>query len=206
MTSNPIAAVKLGGKAAILATLMATASFAQTATTEAPAAMTTMDAVEFPVLTSVETDQEVIDSLSAQGYENVVVTRADGTLIVTGERGGLPTEMIFSDTDGTLVLVDGVEPVTTAPAAPAPVAPAAGATVDPATSTDGDEPTSEAPDSTNFSGQNQVPLDTPTASVEGDETDPVFETIPSDAVLPTPTEGETGIDADGGAETDGNEG
>ncbi|MFN3277965.1 MAG: hypothetical protein ACK41Y_06155 [Paracoccus hibiscisoli] len=208
MTSNPIAAVKLGGKAAILATLMATASFAQTTATEAPAEVTTMDAVEFPALTSVETDQEVIDSLSAQGYENVVVTRADGTLIVTGERGGLPTEMIFSDTDGTLVLVDGVEPVTTAPApaATAPVAPAAGATVDPATSTDGDEPTSEAPDSANFSGQDQVPLDTPTASVEGDESDPVFETIPSDAVLPTPAEGETGIDADGGAETDGNEG
>lgn len=203
MTSNPIAAVKLGGKAAILATLMATASFAQTAATETPAEMTTMEAVEFPVLTSVETDQAVIDSLSEQGYENVVVTRAEGTLVVTGERGGLPTEMVFTDTDGTLVLIDGVEPVA-APAATGTVA--ADSTVNPAPSTDGDEPVSETPDSANFSGQDQVPLDTPTASVEGDETDPVFETIPADAALPAPEGGESGIEADGGAETDGDEG
>ena len=202
MTSNPIAAVKLGGKAAILATLMATASFAQTAATETPAEMTTMEAVEFPVLTSVETDQAVIDSLSEQGYENVVVTRADGTLVVTGERGGLPTEMVFTDTDGTLVLIDGVEPVAATGTADA----AADSTVNPAPSTDGDEPMTETPESTNFSGQDQVPLDTPTASVEGDETDPVFETIPADAALPAPEGGESGIEADGGAETDGDEG
>lgn len=51
-------------------------------------------------------------SLSAQGYENVVVLRGPETLIVSGERGGLPTELIFSATDGALLMVDGIEPVT----------------------------------------------------------------------------------------------
>lgn len=108
--TNPIASLKLGGVAAVLTALMATASLAQTAVpTEG---MTTMEEVQFPTLDSFATDQEVIDSLSAQGYENVVVLRGSETLIVSGERGGLPTELIFSATDGTLLMVDGIEPVT----------------------------------------------------------------------------------------------
>lgn len=198
--TNPIAALKLGGKAAVLATLMATASFAQTA---APAdGITTMEEVQFPTLDGYATDQEVIDSLSAQGYENVAVVRGDDTLVVSGERGGLPTELIFSATDGTLVLADGIEPVTddtTAAPADAPVA------TDASPSTDGGEPASETPAASNFSGQDQMPLDTPTASIEGDETDPVAETIPADAAAPTPEDGDAGQAADGGAETDDND-
>ena len=108
--TNPIASLKLGGAAAVLTALMATAALAQTAVpTEG---MTTMEEVQFPTLDGFATDQEVIDSLSAQGYENVVVLRGPETLTVSGERGGLPTELIFSATDGTLLMVDGIEPVT----------------------------------------------------------------------------------------------
>ncbi len=107
--TNPIASLKTGGTAAVLAALMATASIAQTA---APAeGMTMMEEVQFPTLDRFATDQEVIDSLSAQGYENIAVVRGPDTLIVSGEHGGLPTELIFSAADGTLVLVDGIEPV-----------------------------------------------------------------------------------------------
>ena len=78
--TNPIASLKLGGAAAVLTALMATASLAQTAVpTEG---MTTMEEVQFPTLDGFATDQEVIDSLSAQGYENVVVLRGPETLIV----------------------------------------------------------------------------------------------------------------------------
>ncbi|TGN62089.1 hypothetical protein E4L95_07975 [Paracoccus liaowanqingii] len=190
--TNPVKTIKLGGKAAALAMLMATASFAQTATTEAPAGMTTMEAVEFPTLTTVDTDEAVAEELVAQGYENIVIVRSDDALAVTAERGGVPTEMVFSPTEGTLVLIDGVAPM--APETDA-------APVGTAASTDGDEPVSETADSTNFSGQDDVPLDTPTASIEGDEVDPVAETIPVDPSAPTT--GETGQAEDGGAETDG---
>lgn len=201
--TRSIETLKLGGKAAILATLMATASFAQTA----PAGVTTLDEVEFPTLQSVETDQQVIDDLSAQGYENVVVTRADDTLIVTGERGGLPTEMIFSAADGALVSVDGVVPgEATADAATPPVTNTVAGEPEDVAATDGEEPASDVPDASNFSGQDQQPLDTPTASIEGDDTDPVAETIPTDAATPAPEMGEAGQEADGGAETDGEDG
>ncbi|QBX35694.1 hypothetical protein E4191_14070 [Paracoccus liaowanqingii] len=190
--TNPVKTIKLGGKAAALAMLMATASFAQTATTEAPAGMTTMEAVEFPTLTTVDTDEAVAEELVAQGYENIVIVRTDDALAVTAERGGVPTEMVFSPTEGTLVLIDGVAPM--APETDA-------APVGTVASTDGDEPVSETVDSTNFSGQDDVLLDTPTASIEGDEVDPVAETIPVDPSAPTT--GETGQAEDGGAETDG---
>lgn len=192
MITHTIDTLKLGGKAVALATLMATASFAQTATTEAPAAgMTTMDAVEFPTLSSVETDQQVAEDLVAQGYENIVIVRSDDALTVSADRGGVPTEMVFSPTEGTLILVDGVQPM----------AADEGTQMVNAGSTDGDEPMTETPDSTDFSGQGEPVQDTPTASIEGDETDPVAETIPVEPTVPVT--GETGLDEDGGAETDG---
>lgn len=199
--THPVKTLKLGGKAAILATLMATASFAQTAapeatTTEAPAAgMTTMEAVNFPTLTTVETDAAVTEDLTAQGYEKVVVLRGADALTVTAERGGVPTEMVFSPTEGTLLLIDGVAP-------PVPGDMTAGdMAAQPGASTDGEELMSETPESTDFSGQDDVVLDAPTASIEGEETDPVAETIPAQPTVPTT--GETGQAEDGGAETEG---
>ncbi|WP_169308758.1 hypothetical protein [Paracoccus gahaiensis] len=192
--THPVETLKLGGKAAILATLMATASFAQTATTEAPAGMTTMEEVDFPTLTTVETDEAVAAEIVAQGYENVVVVRTDEALTVAAERGGVPTEMVFSPVDGTLMMVDGVEPMGQAPATGTDM-------VDTTASTDGDEPMSETPQSTDFSGQDDVVLDEPTGSIDGEETDPVAETIPAESTVPMT--GETGQDEDGGAETDG---
>ncbi|MBM3606137.1 MAG: hypothetical protein FJX25_15840 [Alphaproteobacteria bacterium] len=134
MTINPIQTLKMGGTVAALATLLATAAVAQTATTDTPAVtanpqVTTMEGVQFPVLDSFATDQDVIDSLSAQGYENITVTREGETMRVTAERGGLPTEMMFSAADGSLQMVDGVEPVDTTGTAPAGVAP--GSTTNP---------------------------------------------------------------------------
>lgn len=198
MTTNPIERLKLGGKAAVIATLMATASFAQTAPADAPAeAVTTMDEVQFPALEAWETDQQVIDSLSAQGYENVVVLRGDDALTVTGERGGLPTELVFDSETGVLLLADGVAP------ADADAAPVEDTVLDgtaPAAASTSARDTPPAPgQGTNFSGQDQVPLDTPTASIEGDETDPVAETIPADATAPV-ADPDQGLE--GAAETD----
>ncbi|WP_405403155.1 hypothetical protein [Paracoccus sp. Ld10] len=133
-----ITAMKLGGKAAVLAIVMASASGAQTA---APVdGMTTMEEIQFPTLDGFATDQQVIDSLSAQGYENVAVVRGADALVVSGERGGLPTELIFSAMDGTLVMVDGIEPVP------------AGAVAEPATvpPTDDRAPETDSPAASNF--------------------------------------------------------
>lgn len=201
---NPIQTLKLGGKAAALTTLMATASFAQTAGTEATSEMTaspqitTMEGVQFPELTSVASDQQIIDELSAQGYENVVVMRENDAVRVTAERAGLPTDMVF-DSRAQLVLVDGVEPSTETVDATAPDVPSG--SVQTGASTDGDEPSTETPGSSGFGGQDDVVVTEPTASTDGDETDPVAQTIPADAALPVP-EG-SGLEADGGAETQG---
>lgn len=188
MLTTTINRLKLGGQAAAIATLMATAAFAQTAPADD---LTTMDAVQFPVIASVQTDQDVVDSLTAQGYDNIVVLRGAETVTVTAERGGLPTEMMFSTADGTLLLVDGVEP------APQP------GVISDAASTDGREPASETADSANFSGQDDVVLDAPTAAIEGDDTDPVAETIPLSATDTETSGGDDGLSEDGGAETDG---
>ncbi|TJZ93369.1 hypothetical protein FA743_03885 [Paracoccus gahaiensis] len=153
-----------------------------------------MEEVDFPTLTTVETDEAVAAEIVAQGYENVVVVRTDEALTVAAERGGVPTEMVFSPVDGTLMMVDGVEPMGQAPATGTDM-------VDTTASTDGDEPMSETPQSTDFSGQDDVVLDEPTGSIDGEETDPVAETIPAESTVPMT--GETGQDEDGGAETDG---
>lgn len=211
---NPIQTLKIGGKAAALATLMATASFAQTATTDnnsevaATPQVTTMEGVQFPELASVETDQQVIDDLSAQGYENVAVTRDGDNVRVTAERAGLPTEMVFDSADARLILVDGVEPSNEPADMAAPAATADGAATtlntQPGASTDGDEAPTETPTSSNFSGQADVPIAAPTASTDGEDTDAVEQTIPADAALPV--QSGSGTDADGGAETQGNDG
>lgn len=211
---NPIQTLKLGGKAAALATLMATASIAQTAITDnasdvaADPSITTMEGVQFPELASVETDQQVIDGLSEQGYENVVVTREGEAVRVTAERAGLPTEMVFNSADARLMMVDGVEPSAqpAETAAPAGMTEGAAPNLDaqPGAATDGDEPATETPASSDFGGQEDVPITAPTASTDGVDTDPVEQTIPADAALPVPSG--SGTEADGGAETGGKDG
>lgn len=105
-----------GGRAVALTALMATATLAQSPASDAPAGMTTMEAVDFPTLSTVGTDEAVAEDLVAQGYEKIVILRAEDVLVVTAERGGVPTEMVFSPDDGTLLMIDGVEPMTGDPA------------------------------------------------------------------------------------------
>lgn len=112
--------LKTGGQAVVLAILMATTVAAQTAM---PTELTTLEDVEFPTLDSVDTDQAIVDSLIGQGYEGIEIARMDDAIIVTAERGGVPTKMLFSPTEGTLLLVDGIVPAdsfTTKPASDAP--------------------------------------------------------------------------------------
>ena len=68
-------------------------------------------------------------------------------------------------------------------------------------STDGDEPPTETMTSTELGGEEIIPTDAETASTDGDEYDPVEDTIPAGAAVTA--EGDTGIDEDGGAETSG---
>ncbi|CAM3338910.1 hypothetical protein PANO111632_14935 [Paracoccus nototheniae] len=117
MMNRLFGTLRTGGLAMVLATAAAVASQAQTAAPDVPAGeVTRMEAIEFPVLTSVATDEEVAADLVAQGYQNIVVVRTPDALVVAAERGGVPTEMVFSPVDGTLIMIDGVAPMGAPPA------------------------------------------------------------------------------------------
>ncbi|WP_410218195.1 hypothetical protein [Paracoccus sp. (in: a-proteobacteria)] len=101
--------------AATMAMLAAPAAFAQGTLDDLPSTDVlspdmSMDAIAFPVLEDVTSDQAIIDSLSAQGYKRIRIIREGEGVVVAAERANIPTEMLFSATDGRLLLVDGIEP------------------------------------------------------------------------------------------------
>lgn len=192
-----LAHLKNGTSVAAVAMLLATGAMAQTAdtpttmittteTTTADAQVdTSVEVISLPVLDVYDTDQAVIDGLTAQGYEITSVERDGETYVVDAVQDGAPTVLVFSTVDGGLMTVDGE-------------APQVG-------STDGEDPNSETPMSSDFSGQGDLALEAETGSMDGTETDPVAETIPLGATQVDDAAGDetSGQEADGGAETDG---
>ena len=105
------------------ATLMATGAIAQTAevvtpdnTVVVPEAALEAQASEgfvvetdYPMLESVENNEMVAETLIAQGYTDVVISREGPILTVNAQRAGTPIELVYSTANGRLISVDGVE-------------------------------------------------------------------------------------------------
>ncbi|WP_410218194.1 hypothetical protein [Paracoccus sp. (in: a-proteobacteria)] len=124
MFTTSIKGLMLGSKIAATATLLATMAMAQTTAIETPQgntvvvpeeALTEQSSVgvilenEYPLLESIENNEAIAETLIAQGYSNVVISREGPILTVTAQRGGVPIELVYSTANGRLVSVDGVE-------------------------------------------------------------------------------------------------
>lgn len=144
--------------------LMAVAQTTTITPEGATSSITTMEAAAWPTLTTYATDEEVADDLTDQGYTNVAVSREGGFIVVQAERAGTPTDVIFSEADGTLLIADGVQIHT-------PTMPIGASTDD----EDGPSDTTTSPSFDAPAGTSPAPA--------GDE--------------------QSGTQADGGAETDG---
>ena len=124
MFNSSIKTLMLGGKAAAIAALMAGTAMAETTIISTPtgndvlATESAMDAEpskgivwadDFPVLEEVENNDAIIDTMIAQGFTDLKITRKGPMLTVTGQRAGVPTELVYSTANGRLISVDGVE-------------------------------------------------------------------------------------------------
>lgn len=124
MFNSSIKTLMLGGKAAAIAALMAGTAMAETTIISTPtgndvlATESAMDAEpskgivwadDYPVLEEVENNDAIIDMMIGQGFTDLKITRKGPMLTVTGQRDGIPTELVYSTANGRLVSVDGVE-------------------------------------------------------------------------------------------------
>lgn len=124
MLNSSIKTLMLGGKAAAIAALMAGTAMAETTIISTPtgndvlATESAMDAEaskgivwadDYPVLEEVENNDAIIDMMIGQGFTDLKITRKGPMLTVTGQRDGVPTELVYSTANGRLVSVDGVE-------------------------------------------------------------------------------------------------
>lgn len=124
MLNSSIKTLMLGGKAAVIAALMAGTAMAQTTIISTPTGndvLATEDAMDaeaskgivwaddYPVLEEVENNDAIIDMMIGQGFTDLKITRKGPMLTVTGQRDGVPTELVYSTANGRLVSVDGVE-------------------------------------------------------------------------------------------------
>ncbi|MCZ0963955.1 hypothetical protein [Paracoccus benzoatiresistens] len=113
----------MGGKAAALGTMLATTTLAQTVveTPSGNTAVVTDPALEptapvgavvqpdLPLPEQFENDVAVSETLLAQGFTDIRIVRKGPIMTVTAQRNGMPTELLYSTANGTLVSVDGVE-------------------------------------------------------------------------------------------------
>lgn len=124
MFNSSIKTLMLGGKAAAIAALMAGTAMAETTIISTPtgndvlATESAMDAEaskgivwadDYPVLEEVENNDAIIEMMIGQGFTDLKITRKGPMLTVTGQRDGVPTELVYSTANGRLVSVDGIE-------------------------------------------------------------------------------------------------
>ncbi|MDN5568608.1 MAG: hypothetical protein L0G27_07685 [Paracoccus sp. (in: a-proteobacteria)] len=124
MFNSSIKTLMLGGKVAAIATLMAGTAMAQTTTIATPQGndVTVSDqaldaepslgmewADGYPVLEEVENNDAIIQTMIGQGFSDLKIVRKGPMLTITGQRAGVPTELVYSTANGRLVSVDGVE-------------------------------------------------------------------------------------------------
>lgn len=123
MLKTPFKALMLG-TTLTAGGLMAGTAIAQTSAVESPQGTTVIvpdDALEaapaegfvvegdYPRLESIENYEAIAETLSAQGYSDIFIQREGPILTITAQRGGVPTELVYSTANGRLVSVDGVE-------------------------------------------------------------------------------------------------
>nr|WP_111300250.1 hypothetical protein [Paracoccus saliphilus] len=129
MFTSSFKSLLIGGRLAATAALLATSAVAQTTSIDTPQGNTVVvpdQALEeqsgasfvaesdYPRLESMENNQIIADSLIAQGYSDVFISREGPILTVTAQRDSMPIELVYSTANGRLISVDGVE--TRAPA------------------------------------------------------------------------------------------
>ena len=64
---------------------------------------------DYPVLEQVENNDAIIDMMIGQGFSDLKILRKGQMLTITGQRDGVPTELVYSTANGRLLSVDGVE-------------------------------------------------------------------------------------------------
>lgn len=116
--------VIIGGKAAILAALLGSTAMAQDTEIESstgetvlvPEAAETAESPEgainptdFPLPEQLDNEEAVAETLIAQGFEDIHILREGPMLTVNATRDGVPTELVYSVANGSLVSVDGEE-------------------------------------------------------------------------------------------------
>jgi len=126
MLTFPIKTLMRGGKAAVLSTVLAGVALAQADVVSTPQGNDVLvpdravDAEHskglewangLPVLEEVENNDAIIQTMIAQGFTDLKITRKGPTLTITGQREGVPTELVYSTDNGQLKSVDGVETV-----------------------------------------------------------------------------------------------
>lgn len=124
MLTSSIKTLMLGGRIVTASALLATTAVAQTTTIDTPQGNTVVvpdDALEeqpsggfvresdYPRLENLDNDMAVAETLIAQGYSDVVISREGPIMTVTAIRGLTPIELVYSTANGRLVSVDGVE-------------------------------------------------------------------------------------------------
>lgn len=132
MLKKSLSTALIGGKVLALGALMGTTAIAQTAivvdendtVVETPAGNTAVvpgtaaapgapvGAVvdgEYRLIEQIDNDQAVAETLIAQGFSDVHILREGALMTVTAQRDGVPTELVYSIANGSLVSVDGVE-------------------------------------------------------------------------------------------------
>lgn len=229
MLNAKMKSAMIAGKAALVATLLGSAAYAQVsvdtpagnnvvvpeAALEGQAAVATTADTGYETLAQNANDEAIRNALEAQGFGNVLITRDGTTLTVTADRGDEMVELVYSTATGRLITIDGVpvgpdetdfvvmdDPATLPAEANQPVdTVGAGGTTQPGLpgETDGGEPTT-LPDG-------DATLTSPDATQPGipGETDgqEPEATIGTDASDPGAAGGEDAADVEGIADTDG---
>ena len=132
MLTKSLKTALIGGKVLALTALMGTTAIAQTAivvdegdtVVETPAGNTAIvpgtaaapgEAVgavvegEYRLIEQIDNDQAVAETLISQGFSDVHILREGALMTVTAQRHGVPTELVYSIANGSLVSVDGVK-------------------------------------------------------------------------------------------------
>lgn len=124
MLTSSFKTLLIGGKVAATAALLATTAMAQTTAIDTPQGNTVVvpdQALEaqpsggfvlesdYPRLDSMENNEMIAETLIAQGYSDVVISREGPILTVTAQRAAVPIELVYSTANGRLISVDGVE-------------------------------------------------------------------------------------------------
>ncbi|MGP9803735.1 hypothetical protein [Paracoccus sp. NSM] len=229
MLNAKMKSAMIAGKAALVATLLGSAAYAQVSvdtpagnTVDVPetalegqaSAATTAD-TGHEALAQAANDEAIRNALESQGFGNVLITRDGTTLTVTADRAGEMVELVYSTATGRLITVDGVpvgpdeadfvviDDPATAPADQTPPADTVGngGTTQPGLpgETDGGEPTTMPDDDATLTGPDATQPGIP-GETDGSEPEA---TIGTDVSDPGATGGEDAAEAEGIADTDG---